>query len=110
VVNHDGAFLGSLQTPRLNELAVARPDAPVGRLAGVEAMTVPVEAAPAAAVDAVSTSRGDWCRSLTSTCASSASWPPRTSSAGGGWRCEVPSIGSVGPLATPSVSARIPGA
>src|SRR6185312_9754295 len=32
VVNDDGAFLGSLQLPRLAELALDRPDTPVGRL------------------------------------------------------------------------------
>jgi chloride channel protein, CIC family len=60
VVNDDGAFLGSLQTPRLAEQSADRPDAPVGRLADVEAMTVPVDAALDAAVDAVATSRGGW--------------------------------------------------
>ncbi len=60
VVNSDGAFIGSIQTPRLAELAANAPDTPVGRLADVEAMTVPVDAALDAAVDAVSTSRGGW--------------------------------------------------
>jgi CBS-domain-containing membrane protein len=60
VVNDDGAFLGSLQTARLVEQAAERPDAPVGRLADGEAMTVPVDAALDAAIDAVSTSRGAW--------------------------------------------------
>ncbi len=60
VVNGDGAFLGSLQTSRLVEYVEKRPDAPVGRLADAEAMTVPVDAALDAAVDAVSTSRGAW--------------------------------------------------
>jgi H+/Cl- antiporter ClcA len=60
VVNDEGAFLGSLQRPRLTELAADRPEAPVGRLADVEAMTVPVDAALDAAVDAVATSRGGW--------------------------------------------------
>jgi chloride channel protein, CIC family len=60
VVNDDGAFLGSLQLPRLAELALDRPETPVGRLADVEAMTVPLDAALDAAVDAVATSRGGW--------------------------------------------------
>jgi H+/Cl- antiporter ClcA len=60
VVNDDGAFLGSLQTPRLADLAADRPDAPVGRLADAEAMTVPADAALDAAVEAVATSRGGW--------------------------------------------------
>lgn len=60
VVNQDGAFIGSIQTPRLAQLVRDRPDVPVGRLADVEAMTVPVDAALDAAVDAVATSRGGW--------------------------------------------------
>jgi CIC family chloride channel protein len=60
VVNDEGAFLGSLQTPRLAEVAADRPDTPVGRIADVEAMTVPADAALDAAVDAVATSRGGW--------------------------------------------------
>ena len=60
VVNRDGAFLGTLHTARLVEQVAARPSAPVGRLADGEAMTVPVDAALDAAVDAVSTSRGGW--------------------------------------------------
>jgi H+/Cl- antiporter ClcA len=60
VVNADGAFLGSLQTPRLVELAADRSEVPVGRLADIEAMTVPVDAGLDAAVDAVSTSRDGW--------------------------------------------------
>jgi chloride channel protein, CIC family len=60
VVNDDAAFLGSLHTPRLAEQSADRPDVPVGRLADVEAMTVPVDAALDAAVDAVATSRGGW--------------------------------------------------
>lgn len=60
VVNDDGAFLGSLQTSRLAEQVADRPDAPAGRLADGEAMTVPVDAGLDAAVDAVSTSHGAW--------------------------------------------------
>jgi CIC family chloride channel protein len=60
VVNDDGTFLGSLQLPYLTEQARDRPDLPVGRLADAEAMTVPVDAALDAAVDAVATSQGGW--------------------------------------------------
>lgn len=60
VVNDDGAFLGSLQLSYLTEQALGRPDATVGRLADAEAMTVPVDAALDAAVDALATSRGGW--------------------------------------------------
>ena len=60
VVNSDGAFIGSIHTAPLAETAQTRPDVPVGRLADVEAMTVPVDAALDAAVDAVSTSHGGW--------------------------------------------------
>jgi CBS-domain-containing membrane protein len=60
VVDDDGAFLGSLHTPRLAELAADRPEVPVGRIADAEAMTVPADAALDAAVDAVATSRGGW--------------------------------------------------
>lgn len=61
VVNRDGAFLGSLQTPRLAELVAAgHQGQSAGRLADVEAMTVPVEATLAAGIDAIATSRGAW--------------------------------------------------
>jgi hypothetical protein len=60
VVDRDGAFIGSIQTPRLAQLAGDGADQPVGRLADVEAMTVPVDATLDAAVDAVATSRGGW--------------------------------------------------
>jgi len=60
VVNGDGAFIGSIQETRLAEAVETRPKVSVGRLADVEAMTVPVDAALDAAVDAVSTSQGGW--------------------------------------------------
>ena len=60
VVNSDGAFIGSVHATRLAERAQQRPDLPVGRLADVEAMTVPVDAALDAGVDAVSTSHRGW--------------------------------------------------
>jgi len=60
VVNGDGAFIGSVHTQPLEDQAADRPDVRVGRLADAEAMTVPVDAALDAAVDAVATSRGGW--------------------------------------------------
>ena len=60
IVAADGAFLGSLQTARLATLVDGGTTAPVGRLADAEAMTVPVDAALDAGVDAVATSRGGW--------------------------------------------------
>lgn len=60
VIDRDGAFIGSIQTPRLTQLIEGGTDQPVGRLADVEAMTVPADATLDAAVDAVATSRGGW--------------------------------------------------
>jgi H+/Cl- antiporter ClcA len=60
VVALDGAFLGSLQTPRLTALIDAGTTEPIGRLADAEAMTVPVDAMLDAGVDAVASSRGGW--------------------------------------------------
>jgi len=60
VVNRDGAFLGSVQTPRLREAVTGGADAVVGKLADVDAMTVPLDAGLDAAVDAVASSRGGW--------------------------------------------------
>ena len=60
VVNRDGAFIGSVQTPRLQDAVAAGADGPIGRLADVEAMTVPLDAGLDAAVDAVASSRGGW--------------------------------------------------
>ena len=60
VVNGDGAFIGSIQADRLAQSVETRPHVSVGRLADVEAMTVPVDAALDAAVDAVSTSQSGW--------------------------------------------------
>lgn len=61
VVNRDGAFLGSLQTPRLAELvAGGHREQSAGRLADVEAMTVPVDSVLTAGIDAIATSRGAW--------------------------------------------------
>ncbi|HET7311187.1 MAG TPA: chloride channel protein [Mycobacteriales bacterium] len=60
VVDRDGVFIGSLQTPRLDQLLEDGSDGPIGRLADVEAMTVPDDATLDAAVDAVASSRGGW--------------------------------------------------
>jgi chloride channel protein, CIC family len=60
VVNRQGAFIGSLQTPRLASLVNEGSTGSVGRIADVEAMTVPVDAGLDAALDAVATSRGGW--------------------------------------------------
>jgi CBS-domain-containing membrane protein len=60
VVNGDSAFIGTVHAARLAECVQHRPDQPVGRLADVEAMTVPADAALDAAVDAVSTSHRGW--------------------------------------------------
>lgn len=61
VVNSDGAFIGSLQTPVLAEAVGAQTDGPpVGRLADVEAMTLPADAGLDAAIDALPASKGGW--------------------------------------------------
>jgi H+/Cl- antiporter ClcA len=60
VVNGDGAFIGSVQTRRLEQQVEEGRGTTVGRLADVEAMTVPADAALDAAVDAISTSKGGW--------------------------------------------------
>jgi H+/Cl- antiporter ClcA/CBS domain-containing protein len=60
VVNGDGAFLGSIESTTLRD-AVEQGDAPVvGRLADIQAMTLPAEAELDAAVDAVAASNGGW--------------------------------------------------
>lgn len=60
VVNGDGAFIGSLQTPVLAQ-QVERSDArTAGRLADVEAMTLPSDAAIDAVIDALPASKGGW--------------------------------------------------
>lgn len=60
VVNTDGAFIGSIQTPRLAELVAGGEHGAVGRIADVEAMTLPVEAGFDAAVEALPASKGGW--------------------------------------------------
>ena len=60
VVTPEGAFLGSVQTPRLAALVEGGVSDPVGRHADAEAMTVPVDAMLDAGVDAVASSRGGW--------------------------------------------------
>lgn len=60
VVDGHETFVGSMQTVRLEQLVGQGADEPVGRLADVEAMTVPIDATLNDAVDAVATSRGGW--------------------------------------------------
>lgn len=60
VVTREGAFLGSLQTPRLTALVEGGATDAVGHHADAEAMTVPVDAMLDAGQDAVASSRGGW--------------------------------------------------
>lgn len=62
VINTDGAFIGSLQTRALEaELrAEGAGEAAASRYADVEAMTLPVDAALDAAIDALPASKGGW--------------------------------------------------
>ena len=60
VVTAEGTFIGSVQTPSLGEAVGRGRTGPVGRLADVEAMTVPVDAALDAAVQALPSSKGGW--------------------------------------------------
>ena len=60
IVNSDGAFIGSIQTATLGGLVDAGETANVGRLADVEAMTLPAESGLDAAIDAIPASKGGW--------------------------------------------------
>jgi H+/Cl- antiporter ClcA len=60
VVDPDGAFIGSLHASRLAERVAGGTTAKAGRLADVEALTLPDRASLDDAVDAVATSRGGW--------------------------------------------------
>ena len=60
VTTRDGAFVGSVQTPALAELVHRGQTGPVGRVADVEAMTVPVDVGLDAAVQALPSSKGGW--------------------------------------------------
>jgi CIC family chloride channel protein len=63
VVNDDGAFIGSLQKAALAEILRRQEEAEApaaGRLADVEAMTLPADAGLDAAIDALPASKGGW--------------------------------------------------
>jgi CIC family chloride channel protein len=60
VVNSDGAFIGSLQAATLRKLVEGGDTTTAGRLADVEAMTLPAEAGLDAAIDALPASKSDW--------------------------------------------------
>ena len=60
VVNEDGAFIGSLQTHLLTDQVSAGERRPAGRLADVEAMTLPREAHFDSAIEALPASKGGW--------------------------------------------------
>jgi len=60
VVDQDGAFIGSLHAARLAEQVQEGTATKAGRLADVEALTLPERATLDDAVDAVATSRGGW--------------------------------------------------
>jgi CBS domain-containing protein len=60
VVNPDGSFIGSAQTPVLRDLVGAGETGPVGRLADTEAMTLPAESGLDAAIEALPASKGGW--------------------------------------------------
>lgn len=60
VVNSEGAFIGSLQRVTLTETLEAGEPPTAGRLADVEAMTLPADAGLDAAVDALPASKGGW--------------------------------------------------
>ncbi len=60
VTTADGAFIGSVQTPLLEEQVARGHTGPVGRMADVEAMTVPAEVGLDAAVQALPSSKGGW--------------------------------------------------
>ena len=60
VTTADGAFVGSVQTPILAELVRKGQTGPVGRVADVEAMTVPADVGLDAAVQGLPSSKGGW--------------------------------------------------
>lgn len=60
VVNDDGAFIGSLQTHILTDQVAAGERRAAGRLADVEAMTLPAEAHFDSAIEALPASKGGW--------------------------------------------------
>jgi CIC family chloride channel protein len=60
VLNEDGAFIGSLQTHLLAEHVAGGETRPAGRLADVEAMTLPVDAYFDSAIEAIPASKGGW--------------------------------------------------
>jgi CIC family chloride channel protein len=60
VVNDDGAFIGSLQTPLLADLVADGDPRPAGGIADVEAMTLPADAGLDAAIEALPASKGGW--------------------------------------------------
>lgn len=60
VVNADGAFIGSLQTHILADQVAAGEHAAAGRLADVEAMTLPADAHFDSAIEALPASKGGW--------------------------------------------------
>ncbi|MCU4186404.1 chloride channel protein [Acidiferrimicrobium sp. IK] len=60
VVNADGAFIGSLQAATLAHLVEEGDDRSAGRVADVEAMTLPEEAGLDAVIDALPASKGGW--------------------------------------------------
>lgn len=60
VTTPEGAFIGSVQSSSLAQEVANGKAGPVGRLADVEAMTVPSDAGLDAAVDAIPSSKGGW--------------------------------------------------
>ncbi|HET6965382.1 MAG TPA: chloride channel protein [Acidimicrobiales bacterium] len=60
VVNDDGAFIGSLQSHVLSEQVAAGESRVAGRLADVEAMTLPADAHFDSAIEALPASKGGW--------------------------------------------------
>ncbi len=60
VVNDDLGFIGSVQTPALADLVDRGGAGTVGRVADVEAMTIPTDAALDAATEALPASKGGW--------------------------------------------------
>jgi CBS domain-containing protein len=60
VVNDEGAFIGSLQTAVLDRGVQEGRGGTAGRLADVEAMTLPADAGLNAAIDAIPASKGGW--------------------------------------------------
>jgi CIC family chloride channel protein len=60
VVNADGAFIGSLQSHILAGQVAGGEKGPAGRLADVEAMTLPADAHFDSAIEALPASKGGW--------------------------------------------------